>query len=533
MRMNKSSELLEQSKFSRRVIVLTIGMITCAAFIMRFKGIWFGYPLTIHPDEYVIVNSALNIVKTHDLHPHTFNYPSLNIYLQAIAYSLLQIYNYVLGHSISNIAKIDYYLLGRTVTVLLSVATVYITYEMGKRLFNEIIGILAAFFVCMANLHLSNSYAITVDSPVAFWSSLSMLMAIQIYNNGEKKLYYLLSGIFAGFAVSSKYTAVFAILPMVLAHIYHIRNKLPKEWIDHNLIYGLLIGAAAFFLTTPFALLDVKEFIRYLAGQRKAYAYGHPGFESESSYSLWLYLSSLSTSGYGILPTIFACIGLIWLLVKDYWKAVLIIIFPFTLIFFLGLYKTFFSRNIVAVIPFLAILTGVAVYNLAKIISQKTGLRSTGKNYSPSLIIVIALITILVSFSSSYKSIEELKSQTLPNTTWIATKWILENYTTKLKIVREAYTPPLEEFSSNYQVTNMGYGGKIGSPEYKNIVESADYVLLSSGMYDRYVNYPERYPDPAKWYNIFFAEHTLVKEFVPDWKTTGGPTIKIYRMRSY
>lgn len=533
MRMNKSSEPLELSKFGRRVIVLMIGIITCAAFIMRFKGIWFGYPLTIHPDEFVIVDSAFNIVKTHDLHPHTFIYPSLNIYLQAIAYSLLQIYNYIFGHSISNIAKIDYYLLGRTVTVLLSVATVYITYEMGKRLFNEIIGVLAAFFVCMSNLHLSNSYAITVDSPVAFWSSLSMLMAIQIYNNGEKRLYYLLSGIFAGCAVSSKYTAVFAILPMVVAHVYHVKNKLPKEWNNRNLIYGLLIGAAAFFLTTPYAILDAKEFIRGLEFQRNAYAYGHPGFESNSNYSLWLYLSSLCKSEYGILPVIFACIGLIWLLVKDYWKAVLIIIFPCALILFLGLYKTYFTRNIVAVIPFLAILTGVAVYNLAKIISQKTGLFLTYKNYSPSLIIFIVLITLLVSFSSSYKSIEALKRETLPNVTWIATKWILENYTTKLKIVREAYTPPLEEYSSNYQVTYMGYGGKIVSPEYKNIVKSADYVLLSSRMYDRYVNYPERYPELAKWYNSFFAEHDLVKEFVPDWKTTGGHTIRIYRMRSY
>lgn len=530
--MKNSSESFELSQFGRRVIILTIGIITGVAFIMRFKGIWFGYPLTIHPDEHHLVNSAINIVKTHDLHPHTFVYPSLNIYLQAIAYSLLQIYHSILGHPVGNIAKIDYYLVGRTVTVLLSVATVYITYEMGKRLFNEIIGILAAFFVCMSSLHLSNSYTITVDSPVAFWSSLSMLMAIRIYKDGGKKLYYLLAGIFAGCAVGCKYTAVFAILPMVAAHIYHVKNKMPKEWIDGNLIYSLLIGAAAFFLTTPYALLDLKEFFRYLAYQRSAYAYGHAGFESESNFSLWLYLSSLYKSGYGILPAIFALIGLIWLLVKDYWKALLIIIFPFTLILFLGLYKTFFPRNIVAVIPFLAILTGVAVYNMAKIISEKTGLFSTGKNYSSSLIIVIVLITMIVSYSSSYKSFEVLRRATLSDTTWIATKWFLENYKTNLKIAREAYTPPLEEYSGNYQVINMGYGGKIVSPQYENVVESVDYVLLSSRMYDRYINNPSRYPEVAKWYNGFFEKHVLVKEFMPDGKTTGGHTIRIYKTSS-
>jgi hypothetical protein len=501
------------------------------AFILRFKGIWFGYPLTLHPDEHHLVYSAFNITKTHNLNPHTFIYPSLNIYLQAIAYSFLQIYNYLSGHSVGSIAKIDYYLVGRTVTVLLSVATIYITYEIGKRLFNEIIGILAAFFVCMSQLHLSNSYMITVDSPVAFWTSLSMLMAIQIYKYGEKRHYYLLAGIFAGCAVSCKYTAVFAILPMVIAHIYRVKNKLPKEWINRNLIYGLLIGAAAFFFTTPYALLDIKNFMRYLEIQRAAYAYGHAGCESDSNYSLWLYLSYLYKDGYGILPAIFACMGLIWLLIKDYWKALLIIVFPCTLIVFMGLYKTYFARNIVAVIPFLAILTGVAIYSMAKIISQKTGLCSTGKNYNLSMIILIALITVSVSFSSSYKSIDTLRKATLPDTTWVATKWILENYPTKLIIAREAYTPPLEEYSKNYRVINLGYDGRIVSPKYKNIVESADYVLFSSSMYDRYTNYPERYPELAKMYNKFFAEHELVKEFLPDWKTIGGPTIRIYRTK--
>ena len=528
--MKTSFESLELSKFGHRVIMLMIGIIVAAAFIIRFKGIWFGYPLTVHPDEHHIVNSALNIINKHNLNPNTFIYPSLNIYLQAITYSGLRIYHYILGHSVGDIAKIEYYLAGRTVTVLLSVATVYITYEIGKRLFNEIIGILAAFFICMSNLHLSNSYSITLDSPVAFWASLSMLMAIQIYKYGEKRHYYLLSGIFAGCAVSSKYNAVFAIIPMAVAHIYTVKNKLPKEWINRNLIYGLLIGAAAFILTTPYALLDIKEFMRFLEFQRDAYAYGHAGFESDGNYSLWLYLSYLYKEGYGILPAIFACIGLIWLLVKDYWKALLIIIFPCTLIFFMGLYKTCFARNIVAVTPFLAILTGVAIYNIAKIIFQKTGLCSTGKNYNLSMIIVIALITVSVSFSSSYKSLDALRRVTLPDTTWVATKWILKNYTTKLKIAREEFTPPIEEYSSNYQVINFGYGGKIVSPKYKNIVESADYVLLSSRIYDRYINYPERYSKIAKLYNKFFEEHVLVKEFMPDWKTTGGPTIRIYRI---
>jgi len=527
--MDTSDEIIKQSECGHRINVVIICVIISAAFLLRFKGVWFGYPLLVHPDEHHIVNSALNMIKSHTLQPSTFLYPSLNMYLQTVAYYALNTYNFMAGHSIADIAMMDYYLIGRTVTVLLSVATIYITYEIGKRLLNENIGILAAFFVCVSHLHLARSYSITVDSPVAFWTSLSMLMAVKIYKYGEKNKYYLLAGMFTGFAVSSKYTAIFAMLPMIIAHIYRVKKKLPKDWIDGNLISGLIAGAAAFIITTPYALFDVKGFINTLEVQRQQYVYGHPGAESSGNTSLLLYLSSLYKEGYGISPTIFACIGLIWLVIKDYWKALIIIIFPFVLLLFVGQYKTFFIRNVVAVIPFFAILTSVAIYNIAKVITQKIVIYSTIKKYNLIIMIIIAVITAGVSYASTSKSINELSKATLPDTRWIATKWILANFTTKLKIAREAYTPPIEEYSTNYLVTKLGYG-KVVKPETKDVLANQDYVLLSSLVYNRFINYPEKYPEMAEGYNNFFKEHELVKEFLPDWKMTGGPTIRIYKI---
>ena len=529
--MNTSDELFEQRECTRRVYMVIIWVIMSAAFLLRFKGIWFGYPLRVHPDEPFIVNSALNMMKSHSLHPNTFLYPSLNIYLQAVTYCALNIYNFIAGYSIKDIAIIDYCLAGRTITVLLSVATIYITYEIGKRLLNETIGILAAFFVCTSHLHLANSYTITVDSPVAFWTSLSMLMAVQIYKYGEKKNYYLLAGIFAGFAVSSKYTAIFAILPMVIAHIYRVKKKLPKDWIDGNLICGLIVVPVAFIITTPYAVLDMEGFIKALEFQRREYDYGHAGFESSGNSSLLLYLSSLSKEGYGIVPTMFACIGLIWLLIKDHWKALIIIIFPFALVLFVGQYKTFFMRNVVAVIPFIAILTGVAIYNIAKVIIQKTVICSTSKNYNLIIMTIIAVITIGVSYASTNKSINELRKKTLSDTRWVATRWILANFTTKLKIAREYYTPPIEEYSTNYLVTKFGIGDVV-EPGKKDVLANQDYVILSSHVYDRFINYPKKYPAMAERYNKFFKDHELVKEFLPDWQMTGGPTIRIYKINS-
>ena len=61
---------------------------------LRFYGLDFGLPHTqARPDEGVLLHRALSVASG-DLNPHFFNYPSLHIYVTAIAcgvYYLLQL----------------------------------------------------------------------------------------------------------------------------------------------------------------------------------------------------------------------------------------------------------------------------------------------------------------------------------------------------------------------------------------------------------------------------------------------------------
>ena len=90
--------------------LLWLLLIACVAFIVRFKGVWFGYPLPVHPDEPFIVNSALRMITMGDLNPHFFDYPTLNIYLQASLYKLMQFVVHGLGITPSDIPEIRYYI---------------------------------------------------------------------------------------------------------------------------------------------------------------------------------------------------------------------------------------------------------------------------------------------------------------------------------------------------------------------------------------------------------------------------------------
>src|SRR5881397_704904 len=50
---------------------------------LRVWGVHWSLPYVIHADEPGIVDAAVRIVKSGNLNPHWFNYPSLVIYLQA------------------------------------------------------------------------------------------------------------------------------------------------------------------------------------------------------------------------------------------------------------------------------------------------------------------------------------------------------------------------------------------------------------------------------------------------------------------
>ena len=190
----------------KKIYRYLILIIIILAFFIRFKGIWFGYPLPLHPDEPVIVENALRMLATGDINPHFFNYPTLPIYLQTGVYSFVNlIIKIFFDTPVNEIREINYYLSGRLFNVLLSTITIYIIYEIGRLLVDPVAGLASACFIGASFLHISNSFTVTVDSSVAFWLSLSTLMAVLIYIKGKKNLYYLLGGIFVGLAISSKY----------------------------------------------------------------------------------------------------------------------------------------------------------------------------------------------------------------------------------------------------------------------------------------------------------------------------------------
>ena len=313
---------------------------------------------------------------------------------------------------------------------------------------------------------------------------------------------------------------------ILVAHYTQSRGD--KVWIDRNLIVCLLAIPIAFLLTTLYAVLDYKSFIADIRFEAVHYSSGHFGHEGLTSTSFYLYGNYLITKGYGTIPIIFAGLGLIWLLRKAPWKAAIIVVIPIVLYIFVGRYKVFFARNLMATIPFLSLLSGFFIFALYETLTKKLSFLS-----KPTRALVVTVALIIVLSSSVWQQIvvvlNHIEWITLPDTRWVSIEWIKMNLPSGSIVGREPFTPPVEKYTGKFNIRYFDIFD-LAYLDY-SVVKKLDYMILSFFSYGKFLNNSHVYLEEAKAYKEFFKTHELVKEFIPDGKTLGGPRIRVYKIK--
>src|ERR1700682_2444203 len=121
----------------RAVVPATLGVILAVAFALRVWGITAGLPQSYIADEYQYVTRALQMVKTGDLDPHWWLHPSLQRYMTVVTCSLVFLAGVSRGRweHLNQITVEDMLYWGRFVGVLSGLATVLVTFLIGRRVF--------------------------------------------------------------------------------------------------------------------------------------------------------------------------------------------------------------------------------------------------------------------------------------------------------------------------------------------------------------------------------------------------------------
>lgn len=152
---------------------------------------------------------------------------------------------------------------GRVITALFDLGTVWLVYRLGRLLFDEMVGLLAAALLTVTVMHIQLAHFYTVDPFLTFFvvACLYFLVSARPPRNETSAAppslslpYLMLAGVMAGLAVGSKFAAVLLVLPIIVT-LWLDRSR-PRS--EKLLFFVLVLGTSflAFFLTNPFAILD-------------------------------------------------------------------------------------------------------------------------------------------------------------------------------------------------------------------------------------------------------------------------------------
>ena len=298
------NQLSEKFKWESTTICLLLILLLSAG--LRFWHIGFGLPNVYHPDEDAVVMPAMSIIKTGELHPTRMEYGTGLIYLlagvSAIVFSLSardglisnveQLHIFERGSYPAVYPHPEYLFAGRVVSALFGVGVVVLVFMLGRRLSGKRAGIIAALFSALLPDLVIHSHFATPDITLVFMTTLSLYLLLRTYDHWHEQSYwaYAGAGFVCGLATTTKYNGVLLALPLILVPLMRVRSL--DEFLRLRTFSGVAGMGAGFLLGTPYALLDIPDFLSWFGYSLRLY--NRPDLEIAQPAWLW-HLNKLGT----------------------------------------------------------------------------------------------------------------------------------------------------------------------------------------------------------------------------------------------
>jgi len=356
--------------------VLALGAILAFAAAARFWGLSFGLPLVnARPDELLISDRAMSLIRQRTLDPEFFDYPSLYLYLTAALY----LGYFAVGRLVGWFASLDafveswsthwvpFFLIGRTVGAIAGTITVLATYGVGRRLFGRATGLLAAWFLSLAFLHVRDSHYATTDVLMTMLVMVAIGSIVRFWCDGRVRD-AIRAGAWAGLATSTKYTAVALAMPILAA--FALRAPRPRTFSlaafrESGLVACGVVFGAALLITSPYLVLNWE---RALHDLRLVWASSKAGMTPPEMLGIgWTYHLRVSL-WYGLGWPLFlaGAAGLVGLIRARGPVAIVLASFPLAFYALTGNSYNVFVRYMVPVVPFLCLTAAYAVWSVSE-----------------------------------------------------------------------------------------------------------------------------------------------------------------------
>lgn len=435
---------------------LAVVLVVAAA--LRVWAIDFCLPSPYcRPDEEAVGAIAMQIF-ARDPNPHWFDWPSLFLYLTALALVPVFKVGHALGwyrgeyHFLQTLSAdpTAVYLSARLLSAAAGVLSVWLLYRAARRWFPRLESVASAAFLAGAFLHVRDSHFGVTDVMATCLAVASFACTVRFDSHPETRT-LLPAALLAGLAASTKYNAALILLPL-LAAIVLSRPRGSWRPILGDLGVAVSIAVIGFVLATPYAVLDHATFRNAIHGIGAHLAGGH-GTDVGSGW--WVHLTSSLRHGLGLPLLLTGLAGLVHLMVQRPREGALLGIFPIAYYVAIGSGRTAFARYILPVVPFLCVAAGYVV----GIVARWAAARWSRPAWAPGLTAALTLVVLAPSLSSTWQFLDRLSAD---DSRVLAARWIADRFPGGASIGQAGrvstylyFPPPTNTPSPRYETTTI------------------------------------------------------------------------------
>lgn len=498
-------------------------------FTIRIYGINFYLPLHLHLDENNIFDKAFQMIKNQDLNPHYYRYPTLLPYLQVAVYTpyllLVKLFSFNNTKFNPELLTDNLFIIGRGISAVAGTATLYVTYLMGKKLFNQNVGLFAAAFLSLTFIHVVSSHYLVTDALMILLGTLAFYYSIGLSNyvGRDKIKRYLLVGGFIGLANATKYNPFY--LVFLFEPLFLLWNK-EKDRVGlflssfSGVCWGILGFTVVFCITNPYLLLELSNYLKGFTSQVLLFTGNEISTFSDANetptWKWWIEYLMVSGISYTMFPL--PVIGFL-LIFKQGLKKIYypLIIFPFIYCLFIFSVSHRADRYIDPVLPFFATYAALSLEFIWNQINKTFEKRRSLKVTALTLLVILVFTWPLAKIIA----FDYLISQ--KDTRLIAAEWIEENIPKEKMVFAIAESAPIGHYlqskGSHLNVINMHnstFGSRNWLPfEGTTVLDYPECVVVMN-MKDYYetknYTHTEEFRKFQTDYHLLKSTATLIRE---------------------
>jgi len=490
-----------------------------AAALLRFWALSHGVPFSVQVDEPEVMVRAVRMMKTADLNPHFYDYPTLYMYVQAVVATVRFLFGAMRGEwaSLAQAPNEAFYLWGRAVTAIMGTATVWLLYGVGLR-WGRRTALLAAVMFAVMPLHVRESHFVLTDVPVTFFVMLAVFLSLRAHER-ETAPAFALAGMAVGLAAATKYNGAVAVVVPLLCCAMTPAVR-PSRTVAILWTFAGLLGA--FLVAAPYTLIDLPVFLNQFARLSAEYRIVTPGGDP-----VWLIYLKHLRNALGWPGSVFVTAGLAHgayraIAGPDRMKWLVAILFPLVYFRFISNQNLVFGRYLLPLLPLLSLLGATAI---VAAVSNLRYIRLAPQRRNAAIV----ALTLLAIGPPAYSSIAFNANAARVWTTEQAYQWILRSIPKGSKVTLESRQILLPDGYQPTYLTQLRL-----NPLEHYVAKGVEYLVASSQSYGPYLDAanggPQKYPEEYREYLSIFNQTEEIARFTPS-ADHPGPELRILKIR--